>query len=194
MKISALAVISICLLSLVTSAQGRFNAPINTLVELQRGIRGGYLQQLSPEKQQRFMGLLQEASDLLFKSERAPTYACVNQGNGWFSILNLETRRKLGQDIVGFEACRKLVPNPRAEYACVNQGNGWFAIINMLNGQKLGTDIVGFNECTAMVPADGTKFACVPQGNGWFAIINLHNNTKLGQNIVGFNECRRTLP
>jgi len=194
MKLRFLTMLYICFLSVTAAAVDNSDLAMDTMRDLQRGVRNGYMNYLSPQKQQRFMKLLSEASDVLYRSSNKASYSCVNQGDGWYAVVNLDTNQKLGENISGLIGCQKVLPPVDRDYACVNKGDGWYAVYDMIQLRKLGENIAGFSECTKIVPENGVKFACINQGNGWYAITNLETGSKLGANISGFSACEHELP
>ena len=194
MKLRILTALSVCFFSLIATGVGNSDLAMDTLRDLQRGVRNGYMHDLSPEKQQKFVQLLSEAADLLYRTSSQASYSCVSQGNGWYAVVNLDTNEKLGENVGGLSQCQEVLPPAGSNYACINQGNGWYAVFDMIKVQKLGENVGGFGQCATVVPANNAKFACINQGNGWYAVFNLKTGVKLGENVGGFGQCQQALP
>lgn len=191
------ATLCVCLMGLNATAAGNAtDAAFDTLADLQRGVRNGYMNEMSPQEQRRFVGLLNQAADLLYGNSagQEANFACISQGNGWFAVVDLNTNAKLGQNVGTLADCQKVLPPANRTYACVNQGNGWYAVYNILQKQKLGANVGTFGDCSKVVPENNAKLACVNQGNGWYALYNLQTNSKLGQNIGTFSDCQKAMP
>ena len=190
------AALCVCLMGLnATAADNATDAAFDTLNDLQRGVRKGYMNEMSPQEQRRFVSLLNEAADLLYGSSTGQSsYACIAQGNGWFAVVDLNNNAKLGQNVGTLADCQKVLPLANRTYSCVAEGNGWFAVYNVIKKQKLGNNVGTFADCSKVVPENNAKLACVNQGNGWYALFNLQTNSKLGQNIGTFSDCQKALP